>query len=1217
MKFKKMVSLVLALAIMLGLLPTVALPVNATTGYDRGYTGGMAGTGEYKAFGLDVSSWQGIDLDFNRIKNAGYSYVILRAGTSKGKDTCFETYYTNAKAAGLDVGAYYYSYATSVAAVQADMNDFLSYIAGKTFEYPIYLDYEDASQQALSASLSQQICLTAMDMLAAEGYLVGMYTGKYFSTQIPMDVICAKYEVWIAHYLASGDGTYNGTGDYWKYGPTYASQYGMYQFTDSVWIEGYGPYDGDVCYKDYPSIVKAYGFNGYNEGKNPIGQIDSVTAEGPGRIRVRGWTLDEDALWTPLETHVYIGGGPGDANAEGHIITADQYREDIAAAYPNAGGYHGFDVVLNTGKSGWQVVNVFGINAGNGSNTLLTNSGWIADIPADTENPVISDVRVSDVSALGYTVTCTVSDNVAIRNVAMPTWTQAWEQDDTIWGEATISGNQATYNVSFSSHNFEYGTYNTHIYAYDLAGNYVCYPIIVDVPPVLSEKPVTGTVGANTYFIASVMNKNYVVDISAASTENDANAQLWFTVGTARNQMWQISDPDGDGYYSIISLHSGKALDAAGAGTTDGTNVQQYEINGTDAQLWKLEEIGEGVFRIVNKNSGLVLDLLSGTVANGQNIQLYTANDSWAQMWHLIPADLAGPAISDVQFSEVSTEGFRVTCTISDVSGIKKVQFPTWTKYNGTDDQIWYDATVSGNTATCYISTSDHNYAPGDYEVHIYAYDNLDNSSAVIGGEVTVPNRIGKAPVSGKLENGTYFITTSQNQNFVMDVEGVSTENSANVYLWETTGVNTNQMWQVSDPDGDGYYTVVAVHSGKYLDVAGGIAASDTNVQQYEATNSDAQLWQIVPNDDGTYCLYSKCGGFALDLFYGWVGNGVNIRIHDVNGAAAQKWYLIPANLSADTPHTHTYLTSVVTDPTCTEAGYTTHVCANCGASYVSDEVAALGHSYDSGTITTQPGCTTGGVKTYSCSKCGDSYTESVAANGHSHNTVVTAPTCTEKGYTTYTCSCGDSYVADEVAALGHSFANGTCTVCGTADPDYNPVVTPTLSADQKALVADYSASMIATVTQASGDKLGSFINDKTYIGRYPTISFEGAFCINYYFQPSLSVEGDVMMYVWSLEDYEAAEVLTKENATKAVKMELTESGEYLAAVDGIAAKDLDKAAYVSFVYSDGTTEHCGGVLGYTIGMYCKSQASKTGTLTELAKACAVYGYYAKQLFNK
>ena len=67
---------------------------SGTNGYERGYKGGMAGTGQYVAFGLDVSSWQGADLNFNRIKNAGYDYVILRAGTTNGKDTCFETYYT-------------------------------------------------------------------------------------------------------------------------------------------------------------------------------------------------------------------------------------------------------------------------------------------------------------------------------------------------------------------------------------------------------------------------------------------------------------------------------------------------------------------------------------------------------------------------------------------------------------------------------------------------------------------------------------------------------------------------------------------------------------------------------------------------------------------------------------------------------------------------------------------------------------------------------------------------------------------------------------------------------------------------------------------------------------------------------------------------------------------------------------------------------------------
>jgi hypothetical protein len=80
--------------------------------------------------------------------------------------------------------------------------------------------------------------------------------------------------------------------------------------------------------------------------------------------------------------------------------------------------------------------------------------------------------------------------------------------------------------------------------------------------------------------------------------------------------------------------------------------------------------------------------------------------------------------------------------------------------------------------------------------------------------------------------------------------------------------------------------------------------------------------------------------------------------------------------------------------------------------------------------------------------------------------------------------------------------------------------------------------------------------------------------------------------------------------------MTLMDNGEYMALVDGISAKDLDKGTYVSFCYSDGTTDYCSGVVGYSIGLYCKSQAAKTGLLARLAAATAVYGYYAKQQFG-
>ena len=131
--------------------------------------------------------------------------------------------------------------------------------------------------------------------------------------------------------------------------------------------------------------------------------------------------------------------------------------------------------------------------------------------------------------------------------------------------------------------------------------------------------------------------------------------------------------------------------------------------------------------------------------------------------------------------------------------------------------------------------------------------------------------------------------------------------------------------------------------------------------------------------------------------------------------------------------HTHSYK-DVVTAPTCTEKGYTTHTCA-CGDSYVDTYVDALGHAWDNGKVTKEPTETETGTKTFTCTRCGETKTETIPklTHEHSYKAVVTAPTCTEKGYTTHTCSCGDSYVDTYVDALGHAWDSGTVTKQPTA----------------------------------------------------------------------------------------------------------------------------------------------------------------------------------------
>ena len=134
-----------------------------------------------------------------------------------------------------------------------------------------------------------------------------------------------------------------------------------------------------------------------------------------------------------------------------------------------------------------------------------------------------------------------------------------------------------------------------------------------------------------------------------------------------------------------------------------------------------------------------------------------------------------------------------------------------------------------------------------------------------------------------------------------------------------------------------------------------------------------------------------------------------------------------------DTPHKHSYK-DIVTAPTCTEKGYTTHTCA-CGDSYVDTYVDALGHAWDNGKVTKEPTATETGVRTYTCTRCGETKTEIIPklTHEHSYTAVVTAPTCTAKGYTTHTCACGDSYVDTYTAALGHDWDSGTVTKEPTA----------------------------------------------------------------------------------------------------------------------------------------------------------------------------------------
>ena len=114
---------------------------------------------------------------------------------------------------------------------------------------------------------------------------------------------------------------------------------------------------------------------------------------------------------------------------------------------------------------------------------------------------------------------------------------------------------------------------------------------------------------------------------------------------------------------------------------------------------------------------------------------------------------------------------------------------------------------------------------------------------------------------------------------------------------------------------------------------------------------------------------------------------------------------------------------AVVTNPTCTEQGFTTYTCSRCGDSYVDNYVDALGHAFSEWTETTAPSCTEPGEESRLCARCLTTETRPVDALGHDFGdwTVTTAPSCTEAGTETRSCSRCDEVETRPVDALGHT----------------------------------------------------------------------------------------------------------------------------------------------------------------------------------------------------
>ena len=202
-----------------------------------------------KLKGIDVSGWQG-NIDFKKVKASGVEFVIVKAGYSTSTVDTWEINFANAKNNGLKVGAYWYSYATTIEQGVEEAKAFIKALKGKQLDFPVYLDLEEASQFSKGKAFCTQLVEAFCGELEKAGYYAGVYASTCPFTSFVDEKVREKRPAWIADYR--GDCYYMGT-------------YGIWQY-DAAYVEGVQySCDRDLGYVDYSEYIRANGLNGFTK----------------------------------------------------------------------------------------------------------------------------------------------------------------------------------------------------------------------------------------------------------------------------------------------------------------------------------------------------------------------------------------------------------------------------------------------------------------------------------------------------------------------------------------------------------------------------------------------------------------------------------------------------------------------------------------------------------------------------------------------------------------------------------------------------------------------------------------------------------------------------------------------------------------------------------------------------------------------------------------
>ena len=570
-------------------------------------------------------------------------------------------------------------------------------------------------------------------------------------------------------------------------------------------------------------------------------------------------------------------------------------------------------------------------------------------VMGDTQAPVISDIRISEIKMDSFTVTCKVYDNGGVTSVKFPTWPSADDSGNPIWHEGTINGDTASCVIKKSDHGNKTGLYLTHIYAYDMNGNMTAGRapgvIIGDTePPVIEDIKIIDVTEESYTITCTVKDNNSSGAISV-------RFPTWPSADDSGNPIWHEGRVNGDTASCII-----KKSDHGNKTGTYISHIYAYDVVGNSSSAAApAVELGKKHQHVYTSS------IKKPATCTEPGIRLYTCKDNDDSYEEKIPATgHQHTELRNVKAATCAQEGYTGDTYCKDCNTkLSSGKSIAKKEHSWDSGKITTVATCNGKGIKTYTCTGCNATRTEEIPSTGHQHTELRNVKVATCASEGYTGDTYCKDCNTKLSSGKVL----EKKPHTWDAGKVTKNATCIVKGIKTFTCTVCEATRTEEIPVTGHKNKITKFakkaSCKSEGYTGDIYCQDCGVLLEEGN--------VIPKSEHTWN--------AGEVTKPATCTGEGTKTYICTGCGTIKTEIIPS-----TGHGSTEVRNKK-EATCVKSGYTGDVyCTICNQKISSGNVVAkTGHTWNSGSITKQPTIAKEGIKTYTCRSCGLTRNETIA----------------------------------------------------------------------------------------------------------------------------------------------------------------------------------------------------------------------------------------------